>query len=286
MKSLLKGIENDERLYPRKWRRSPAVRAFLDSATPRLGTSIANNVGFVNRTRVGDDSPRVAGMARPFGGPPESASMDATVAVAAVREVGPGTVAIEFETPDGFEAEPGQFVKLSGTVDGEEYSRFYTLSSPGVEETFEVTVGVDPEEAGPFSRHLTDLREGDELDVSGPFGRSYYQEESRVVILAGGPGVGPAVGIGEAAVADGNEVAVVYQTDAPAHAERLDGLRDAGASVVVTEGAIGSAVADAVTGEEVEQVFVYGFDDFVEEAEAAIEAAGGDADAAKVENFG
>ncbi|SFR47073.1 FAD-dependent oxidoreductase [Halogeometricum limi] len=212
--------------------------------------------------------------------------MDATVSVVAVDDVGPNTVAIEFETPDGFAAEPGQFVKLSATVEGEEYSRFYTLSSPDVAETFEVTVGIDPDEAGPFSQFLVDLQSGDELDVSGPFGKSYYDGESRVVVLAGGPGVGPAVGIGEAAVADDNEVAIVYRTDAPAHEKRLDALRDAGASVVVTDGEIGPAVTDVVTGDDDEQVFVYGFADFVEAAETAIDAAGGDADAAKVENFG
>ncbi|ELZ27347.1 flavodoxin reductase [Halogeometricum pallidum JCM 14848] len=130
-------------------------------------------------------------MVRPFGGADESEDMDATVVVTEVRDVGPDTVAIEFETPDGFEADPGQFVKLSGTVDGEEYDRFYTLSSPDVQETFEVTVGLDPEEAGPFSRHLVNLEAGDELGVSGPFGRSYYKGESRVVVLAGGPGIGP-----------------------------------------------------------------------------------------------
>jgi cytochrome-b5 reductase len=212
--------------------------------------------------------------------------MDATVVVTEVSDVGPNTVAIEFETPDGFEADPGQFVKLSGTVDGEEYDRFYTLSSPGVADTFEVTVGVDPEEAGPFSRHLVNLEAGDELGVSGPFGRSYYDGEPRVVVLAGGPGVGPAVGIGEAAVADGNEVAIVYQTDAPAHEDRLDALREAGASVTVTGGDIGPAVAEAMTNAEDEHVFVYGFADFVEAAESAVEATGGDPDAASVENFG
>lgn len=212
--------------------------------------------------------------------------MDATVAVAAVREVGPDTVAIEFETPDGFEAEPGQFVKLTGTVDGESYARFYTLSSPDVEGTFEVTVGVDPEEAGPFSQHLVALSAGDELDVTGPFGSDYYEGESRVVVLAGGPGIGPAVGIGEAAAEDGHEVAVVYQSDAPAHGERLDALRESGASVVVTDGDVEDAVSDAVTAEEGEQVFVYGFADFVAEATDAVDAAGGDGDAAKVENFG
>jgi cytochrome-b5 reductase len=212
--------------------------------------------------------------------------MDATVAAVEVRTVGPDTVAIEFESPEEFDALPGQFVKLSATVEGEEYSRFYTLSSPGADETFEVTVGIDPAEAGPFSRHLADLTEGDEMAMSGPFGKSFYEGESRVVVLAGGPGVGPAVGIGEAAVEDGNDVAVVYQTDAPAHEERLDALREAGATVVVTDGEIADAVGDALTNEAGEQVFVYGFADFVDAAEAAIEAAGGDPDAAKVENFG
>ncbi|MDQ2054038.1 MULTISPECIES: FAD-dependent oxidoreductase [Halobellus] len=212
--------------------------------------------------------------------------MDATVAVGAVRDVGPQTVALELESPDGFDAEPGQFIKLAATVEGEEYARFYTLSSPGVDDTFEVTVGVDPEEAGPFSQFLLDLEAGDELDISGPFGQSYYEGEARVVVLAGGPGVGPAVGIAEAAVDDGNEAAIVYQTDTPAHESRLDALREAGASVVVVDGAIDEEVAAAVTGADDEQVFVYGFAAFVEDATAALDVAGVDPDDAKVENFG
>jgi ferredoxin-NADP reductase len=50
--------------------------------------------------------------------------------VTAVRQVGPDAVALDLETPDGFEARPGQFVKLTATVAGEEESRFYTISSP------------------------------------------------------------------------------------------------------------------------------------------------------------
>lgn len=213
--------------------------------------------------------------------------MDATVTVIAVESVGSNTVTIEFESPEGFEAEPGQFVKLSGTVDGEEYGRFYTLSSPAVTETFEVTVGVNPEEAGPFSRYLVDLIEGDELDMSGPFGSDHYEGESRVVVLAGGPGVGPAVAIAERALDDGNDAAVVYKDEDPAHEERLDALREADADiVVVTDGPITDAVADVVTGADGEQLFVYGFADFIDEALEAVEAADGDADGAKVENFG
>jgi ferredoxin-NADP reductase len=183
---------------------------------------------------------------------------------------------------------PGQFVKLSGTVDGEEYSRFYTLSSPDVEGTFEVTVGVS-EEGGPFSRSLADLEPGGELAMQGPFGSNHYEGESRVVVIAGGPGVGPAVGIGERALADGNDVAVVYLDDSPAHTERLEELAAMGATIVMDDDDADLTVhlRDVLFegGVEDEQLFVYGFADFVDRATdalAAVEYAGD----TKVENFG
>jgi cytochrome-b5 reductase len=212
--------------------------------------------------------------------------MDATVNVTDTTTVGPETVAIEFSTPAEFDAQPGQFVKLSATVDDEEYARFYTLSSPDVDGTAEITVGIDPEESGPFSEYLAALVAGDEIEMSGPFGSDYYEGESRVVVLAGGPGVGPAVGIGERALNDGGEVAIVYRDVDPAHDERLDALDAAGASVDVTDGPIVEAVGDAITGRDDEQVFVYGFADFVEEATDAAAAAGVAAADLKVENFG
>lgn len=212
--------------------------------------------------------------------------MDATVTVTDVTTVGPETVALEFATPDGFDAQPGQFVKLTATVDGESYSRFYTLSSPTVRDGFEITVEIDPAESGPFSEHLAALAPGDTIDMSGPFGADYYEGEGRVVVLAGGPGIGPAVGIGERALDDGGEVAIVYRTDSPAHEARLSTLEDRGASVTILDGDITDAVADALTGDADEQVFVYGFAEFVDDAADAVEAAGGDPDESKVENFG
>ncbi|WP_058365508.1 FAD-dependent oxidoreductase [Haloparvum sedimenti] len=216
--------------------------------------------------------------------------MDTTVTVTASASVGPDTVAVRFATPDGFTAEPGQFVKISATVEGEGYARFYTLSSPDVDEEFEVTIEVDPSEGGPFSEYLAGLSAGDEVEISGPYGDDHYEGEARVVVLAGGPGIGPAVAIGERALADGNEAAVVYRDDAPAHGARLNDLQENGASVHVvgtdeTE-AFDEAVEEAVTGADDEQVFVFGFAPFVAAAGDAIEAAGGDPDAAKVENFG
>ena len=212
--------------------------------------------------------------------------MDATVTVTHVAEVGPRTVAITFESPSDFSAEPGQFVKLSATVDGEEYSRFYTLSSPDTDGDFEVTVGVDPDEAGPFSRHLESLESGDELDMSGPFGSDFYEGEARAVCIVGGPGIGPAVGIAEAAVDAGNEAAVVYRSAEPSHRARLDELADRGVDVRVVADDLTAAVADVLTGDAGEQAFVYGFADFLDDALAAVEAADADPDAAKVENFG
>lgn len=211
--------------------------------------------------------------------------MDATdCRVAAVRDVGPDTVAIDIETPEGLSARPGQFVKLTFDVDGEEESRFYTISSPDVEETFEITVGIDPD--GTLGPLLADLEADDTVTISGPFGSDFYEDESRAVILAGGPGVGPAIGIAERALDEGNEAAVIYQDDDPVHEDRLTALEERGAFVrlIVTEGDLASATADALDADG--QLFVYGFAEFIDVAMDAIEAADGDTETAKIENFG
>ncbi|WP_440990885.1 FAD-dependent oxidoreductase [Haloarchaeobius baliensis] len=207
------------------------------------------------------------------------------VTVAAVETVGPDTVAIDVETPDGFEALPGQFVLVRATVDGEELSRYYTLSSPDVDGTFELTVGVDPD--GDISPWLADLDAGAELAIEGPFGNVKYDDEGDVVVVAGGPGIGPAVAIAERAVDHGHDATVLYQDDGPAHTDRLDELAGAGASVHVFDDDADDELGDAI-GEHGDDgtVFVFGFADFCELATDALAAAGLDADEAKVESFG
>ena len=204
--------------------------------------------------------------------------------VAAVRGVGPDTVAIDIETPDGLSARPGQFVKLTFEVDDEEEPRFYTISSPDVDGTFEITVGIDPE--GTVAPILADMQADDSVTVAGPFGSDYYEDEARAVILAGGPGVGPAVGIAERALEEGNDAAIVYRDDAPVHEDRLAAIEDAGGLVHVIEADedLSDSTADALA--EGGQLFVYGFADFIDVATAAVEAAGGTTDDAKIENFG
>lgn len=202
------------------------------------------------------------------------------------RHVGPDAIALEIETPEGFDARPGQFIKLSLDVEGERQSRFYTLSSPTVTDTFEITVAVEPD--GDVGPHLADLDAGDRVTVAGPFGNAYYEDEGRTTILAGGPGVGPAVGIAERTLDEGGEAAVVYRDDHPSHRDRLATLRENGAFVSVLDedasmtGAVENALADTAD----EQVFVYGFAEFLDVATDALQTAGSDPDSAKVENFG
>ncbi len=212
--------------------------------------------------------------------------MDGTeVTVETVREVGTDTVALELTTPEEFDALPGQFVLLGAEVDGEEVTRHYTLSSPSVEETFEITVGVDPE--GDLSPWLADLEGGETVAIEGPFGRISYERDADVVAVAGGPGVGPAVAIAEAAHEADYDAAVVYQDDEPAHRTRLEALEEAGADVTLVDEGDDERLAAAV-GERLEdgQFYVFGFGDFVEAVADAIEGAGGDPDDALIENFG
>ncbi|WP_254543402.1 FAD-binding oxidoreductase [Halomarina pelagica] len=214
--------------------------------------------------------------------------MDPTpVTVAAVRDVGPNAVAIDFETPPDFDARPGQFVRLSAEVAGETVARFYTISSPAVTDTFEVTLTVDPD--GAFGTYVATLAPGDALHFTGPFGDAHYEDEAETLVLAGGPGIGPAVGIAERTLADGGRATVVYRDDEPIHEERLAELAAGGARVYVLseDEALDAALVEALDGVEGDRgTFVYGFAPFVEAATEALVAAGGDAEAAKIESFG
>jgi ferredoxin-NADP reductase len=206
------------------------------------------------------------------------------VTVAGVHEVGPDAIALDLETPAGFDARPGQFVKLVTSIAGDEHSRFYSISSPDVADTFEMTIGIDPD--GTVSPYLRELAVGDQVTLSGPYGNAYYESEPAVCILAGGPGVGPAIGIVERTLEEGGEAAVIYRDDHPIHEDRLAAVESRGAFVhLLGEGEPLTGALEAGLVDDA-QVFVYGFADFLDDAMTAIGSVGGEPDAAKVENFG
>lgn len=206
-----------------------------------------------------------------------------TTRVDTVESVGPDAVAVRIETPAGFEAAPGEFVSLSMPESDE--TRFYTISSPRVSETVEVTISIDPE--GTLAPQIADCAPGDAIGIAGPFGDARYEGQSRPLVLAGGPGVGPAVAIAERALEDGGAPAIVYRDETPIHRDRLDALADRGVSVEILEStaSLESAIADALQRDP-DVVFVYGFADFVDDVRAAMARADADPGDVRVESFG
>lgn len=208
---------------------------------------------------------------------------DVTVTVRDVESVGPDAIAITFQSPPGFEARPGQFIQLAARVEDEPIQRYFTLSSPDVDETFEITVSIDPD--GKLGPWLAELEPGDEVTINGPYGSAFYEDEGRVVVLAAGPGIGPAIGIGERTLAAGGSVAIVHPAHNDVHRDRLQALSQDGAAVYESTDGLQDVTAEAIAAVG-GTIFVYGFADFVRSAVEAIEAAGEDPDEAKVESFG
>ena len=201
------------------------------------------------------------------------------VTVEAVEEVGTRTVALTLETPEGFDAEPGQFLLVRATVDGSEETGYYTLSSPDTDGTMEITVEYVPE--GTLAPWLAERTAGDTVDIEGPFGDVRYTGEGDAVVLAEGPGIGPAVGIAERAREDGHDATIVFWGEDPPHRDRLDALEADGATVLVVE-SLDEAV-DSLTDSDA-TVYVFGFESFVRDAKTVAEATG--AADVRAESFG
>ncbi|AZH25468.1 ferredoxin--NADP reductase [Haloplanus aerogenes] len=202
------------------------------------------------------------------------------VTVDAIEEVGTRTVALELETPEGFDAEPGQFLLVRATVDGVEETGYYTLSSPDVEGTMEVTVEYVPE--GTLAPWLAEREPGDEIEIEGPFGDVRYTGDGDALVVAEGPGIGPAVGIAERAQREGYDATVVFWGEEPPHRTRLDALEDGGATVLLV-GSLDEA-ADTLAAAGDATVYVFGFESFVRDAKTVADAVG--VENVRAESFG
>lgn len=92
-----------------------------------------------------------------------------------------------------FSFEPGQFLTVGVPVGGKTVKRSYSIaSSPCCHGWCDITV--KNTSGGVVSSYLhTQIKEGDQLDVSGPWGRFTFrgQEAPNVVFIAGGVGITP-----------------------------------------------------------------------------------------------
>ena len=90
---------------------------------------------------------------------------------------------------------PGQFFMISITIDGKDVKRAYSIATSPTEEELAFTIKITP--GGAFSTHAcTNMNEGDEMIISGPYGKFVYNDEKEAINLIGaGSGIVPLRGI-------------------------------------------------------------------------------------------
>ena len=125
----------------------------------------------------------------------------------AVKRVCPeaaGAVAITFAIPETererFAFEPGQFLTLRATIDGQDVRRNYSISSPRsrLARDGELEIGIRPVEGGVFSNWATRaLKAGDTIQVMPPDGRFVVKKKRAIhrVGFAAGSGITPILSI-------------------------------------------------------------------------------------------
>ncbi len=121
-----------------------------------------------------------------------------------INTEGGGSIAVTLDIPPAqrevFNFEPGQFLTLRATVNGEEVRRSYSISSPRSRLTQhgELEIGIRPVLGGLFSNWAaTTLKVGDKLSVLPPDGRFTVRKQRAIhrVGFAAGSGITPILSI-------------------------------------------------------------------------------------------
>ena len=124
------------------------------------------------------------------------------LAVNDLRRESPDAVSLTFAIPqelrDDYSFEPGQYLTLRTTMDGEEVRRSYSICS-GPDDG-ELRIAVKKVDGGAFSSWAADeLKSGDQLDVmtpTGRFGVAHAPDQARVYVgFAAGSGITPLLSI-------------------------------------------------------------------------------------------
>jgi ring-1,2-phenylacetyl-CoA epoxidase subunit PaaE len=124
--------------------------------------------------------------------------------VARITPEAAGAVAISLQVPaalqSSFQFQPGQFLTLRATIDGQDVRRSYSISSTRqhLQAQGELEVGIRPVQGGVFSNWAaTQLQSGDSLRVMPPEGRFVSQRPRALhrVGFAAGSGITPILSI-------------------------------------------------------------------------------------------
>ena len=238
--------------------------------------------------------------------------------VARVSPEAAGAVAITFAVPPDlhghFDFQPGQFLTLRATIDGQDVRRNYSICSTRSRYTRarELDVGIRPMEGGLFSNWAaTQLRPGDRLAVMPPDGRFTIRKPRALhrVGFAAGSGITPILSIIASTLEDSDSAkfTLVYgnrRMGSVMFNEALQDLKDKykdrltlihvlsrqAQEVPLLEGRIDAAkvrqlVDTLLPAASMDEVFICGPEAMIEATEGALIEAGVPADRIRTERF-
>ena len=238
--------------------------------------------------------------------------------VARVSPEAAGAVAITFAVPPDlhghFDFQPGQFLTLRATIDGQDVRRNYSICSTRSRyaRARELDVGIRPMEGGLFSNWAaTQLRPGDRLAVMPPDGRFTIRKPRALhrVGFAAGSGITPILSIIASTLEDSDSAkfTLVYgnrRMGSVMFNEALQDLKDKyknrltlihvlsrqAQEVPLLEGRIDAAKVQQLLdtllpAKSMDEVFICGPEAMLEATESALRAAGVPAERIYTERF-
>lgn len=119
----------------------------------------------------------------------------------------------KFKLPDGkhnLGCKAGEYVACRTKLNGEYVVRYYSPLTP-IENVDDLELAIKFDGTGLFSKFMNDLKEGDELEFSGPIGGFAYQPNTykKLALIAGGTGISPMLQIISKVLSDKNDTTQV-----------------------------------------------------------------------------
>lgn len=224
------------------------------------------------------------------------------------------TLAIPDEAKDSFAFEPGQFLTLRATVNGQDVRRSYSISSPRsrLVAKGELEIGIRPVENGVFSNWAAQsIKAGDTIQVMPPDGRFVVKKKRAIhrVGFAAGSGITPILSIAASTLEEQPEskFTLVYgnrRMSSVMFNEALQDLKDRyrdrltlihilsrqAQEVDLLQGRIdGDKVREIIRAllpvGSMDEVFICGPDEMINATETALVEAGVPADRVRTERF-
>ncbi|MDL5156712.1 flavin reductase family protein [Actinomycetospora termitidis] len=143
--------------------------------------------------------------------------------IIATRTVGPATTELTIRTGAGWRGHrPGQHVGLGVDLGGRRHWRTYSITSAPDAEHLTVSVTAVPD--GSVSVHLARVAQAGELVALGPAGGE-FGAEGPLLMISGGSGITPMLGLLRGGALDGNDTVLVHSgRGGHVHADDLDAL--------------------------------------------------------------